>query len=259
MRYQRYIPMKHQFWSMKDQFNGNTERRHPPPHLTSHEIYEMVNNVHFVLGKQKRTGKKTKKDDLWKKQSIFWELPYWKGLDIHHSIDVMHVEKNVCESLLRTFLNTDEKSRDHGHARSDLKKKAITSNPQLFRYVHFHVLQQISIMSEYLAEHKEVLLRDNSGRNKLWLANEHMRKFIGWLQDQISQSSETKISEYLKKLACDPIFTVVTYQGYAINGYTFYTEQQDKKNTYQNSGVCVDAYDVMGQDKNMYYGQIQEM
>jgi hypothetical protein len=123
MRYRRYIPMKHQFWSMKDQFNGNTERRHPPPHLTGHEIYEMVNNVHFVLGKQKRTGKKTEKDDLWKKQSIFWELPYWKGLDIHHSIDVMHVEKNVCESLLRTFLNTDEKSRDHGHARSDLKKK----------------------------------------------------------------------------------------------------------------------------------------
>jgi hypothetical protein len=27
----------------------------------------------------------------------------------------------------------------------------------------------------------------------------------------------------------------------------------------QNSGICVDAYDVMGQDKNMYYGQIQEI
>jgi hypothetical protein len=39
----------------------------------------------------------------------------------------------------------------------------------------------------------------------------------------------------------------------------FYTEQQDKKNTYQNSGVHVDAYYVIGQDKNMYYGQIQEI
>jgi hypothetical protein len=29
--------------------------------------------------------------------------------------------------------------------------------------------------------------------------------------------------------------------------------------TYQNSGVRVDAYDVMSQDKNMYYGQIQEI
>jgi hypothetical protein len=51
----------------------------------------------------------------------------------------------------------------------------------------------------------------------------------------------------------------MTYQGYDINGYTFYTEQQDKKSTYQNSGVCIDAYDAMVQDKNMYYGQIKEI
>jgi hypothetical protein len=93
----------------------------------------------------------------------------------------------------------------------------------------------------------------------IWLANEHMRKFIGWLRDRISHSSDTQTSEYLKKLAHGPIFTVMTYQGYDINGYTFYTEQQDKKSTYQNSGVRVDAYDATGQDKNMYYGQIQEI
>jgi hypothetical protein len=51
----------------------------------------------------------------------------------------------------------------------------------------------------------------------------------------------------------------MTYQGYDINGYTFYTEQYDKKSKYQNSGVCVDAYDITGQDKNMYYGQTQEI
>jgi hypothetical protein len=28
---------------------------------------------------------------------------------------------------------------------------------------------------------------------------------------------------------------------------------------YQNSGVCVDAYDVMDKDKSMYYDQIQEI
>jgi hypothetical protein len=85
----------------------------------------MVKDVHVVLGKQKRTGKNTKEDDMWKKQSIFWELPYWKDLDAHHSIDVMHVEKNVWESLLKTLLNTDEKTRDHGHAWADLTKMGI--------------------------------------------------------------------------------------------------------------------------------------
>jgi hypothetical protein len=27
---------------MKDQFNGNTEKMPPPPHLTGHEVYKMV-------------------------------------------------------------------------------------------------------------------------------------------------------------------------------------------------------------------------
>jgi hypothetical protein len=39
----------------------------------------------------------------------------------------------------------------------------------------------------------------------------------------------------------------------------FYTEQQDKKSMYYDSGVRVDAYDVTGQDKNMYYSQIQDI
>jgi hypothetical protein len=85
-----------------------------------------------------------------------------------------------------------------------------------------------------------------------------MRKFIGWLRERIS-GLDTPISEYLQKLACGPIFTVVTYQGYDINRYMFDTERQDKKSTYQNGGVHVDAYDVMGKDKSMYYGQIQEI
>jgi hypothetical protein len=56
--------MKHQFWSMKGQFNGNIQKRHPAPHITCHEVYEMVKDVH---GKQKRTDKNTEEDDMWKK------------------------------------------------------------------------------------------------------------------------------------------------------------------------------------------------
>jgi hypothetical protein len=54
-----YILMKHPFQSMEDQFNGKTEKMHPPPHLTGHEVYEMVKDVHVVLGKWKRTCKHT--------------------------------------------------------------------------------------------------------------------------------------------------------------------------------------------------------
>jgi hypothetical protein len=49
---------------MKDQFKGNIEKKHPPPYLGGHEVYEMVEDVHVVLGKQKRTGKNTEEDDM---------------------------------------------------------------------------------------------------------------------------------------------------------------------------------------------------
>jgi hypothetical protein len=49
--------------------------------------------------------------------------------------------------------------------------KAITVDPNLFHCTHLHVLQQMSIVSEYLDEHKEVLLRDDLRCNESWLAN----------------------------------------------------------------------------------------
>jgi hypothetical protein len=89
-------------------------------------------------------------------------------------------------------------------------KKAVTPYQHLFSCAHFHVLQQMSIVSEYFDKHKGVLLRDNPGRNESWLANEHMRKFISWLRNWIFHSSDTQTSEYLKKLARGPIFTIMT-------------------------------------------------
>jgi hypothetical protein len=42
----------------------------------------------------------------------------------------------------------------------------ITPDPHLFHCAHFHMLQQMSIVSEYFDEHKEVLLRDSHARNE---------------------------------------------------------------------------------------------
>jgi hypothetical protein len=52
---------------MKNQFNGNTKKRSPPPHLTSHEVYKMIKDVHVILDKWKMTDKNTEEDDMWKK------------------------------------------------------------------------------------------------------------------------------------------------------------------------------------------------
>ena len=57
---------------------------------------------------------------IWKKTSIFWELPYWNVLEVHNAIDMMHLTKNLCVNLLR-FMAAYEKSKDSLEARQDLQ------------------------------------------------------------------------------------------------------------------------------------------
>lgn len=48
----------------------------------------------------------------WKKRSIFCDLENWKFLYIRHNLDVLHVEKNVCKSIIGTLLNVPGKTKD---------------------------------------------------------------------------------------------------------------------------------------------------
>ena len=67
---------------------------------------------------------------LWKKVSKFWEIPYWKDLSIRHCLDVMHIEKNVCDAIIGTLLNIPGKTKDTKQARKDLKDKNV--RPELW-------------------------------------------------------------------------------------------------------------------------------
>ena len=64
------------------------------------------------------------------KKSILWELEYWQLLDVRHSIDTMHIKKNVCESMCGTLLQQRGKGKDHENAREDLKDMGI--RPELY-------------------------------------------------------------------------------------------------------------------------------
>ena len=55
-----------------------------------------------------------------------------------------------------------------------------------------------------------------------------------------------------------PSSTVLMYEGYDINAYTFYTRKQDAKSANQNSGVQIKAYDCENHVQT-YYGFIEEI
>jgi hypothetical protein len=85
----------------------------------------MVNDLQVIFGKG--PGGLSVPNDaegrapMWKKKSIFWDLPYWKDLEVRSSIDVMHVTKNLCVNLLG-FLGVYGKTKDTPEAREDLQR-----------------------------------------------------------------------------------------------------------------------------------------
>ena len=83
-------------------FDGSKKVGLVPITLSGDEVFNKVQNVNVVLGKTKcDSPKKDEPKLMWKKRSIFWDyLPYWSDLDICHSIDALHLTKNVCESVL---------------------------------------------------------------------------------------------------------------------------------------------------------------
>ena len=73
------------------------------------------------------------------------------------------------------------------------------------------------------------------------------RNFGQWLKEKfLGQQTSSK---ELYHLAMGPSSTVLMYEGYDINVYTFYMRKQDAKSANQNSGVQIEAY----------YGFIEEI
>jgi hypothetical protein len=83
------------------------------------------------------------------------------------------------------------------------------------------------------------LCRDNIGRTKAWIMNEHRRIFTTWLIDKEIPTEDMM----MKILAFHPSSYVTSWQAYDINGYTYYTKEKDKKSVAQNSGIRIEAID----------------
>ncbi|CAL2277764.1 unnamed protein product [Prunus armeniaca] len=96
-------------------FNGKPEYGTPPEPLTEEEVLHMVEDGDRVC---------------WKKKSIFFDLEYWKYLPVRHVLDVMHIEKNVCDSIIGTLLEIPGKNKDGIAARLDLLNMGVKTDLQ---------------------------------------------------------------------------------------------------------------------------------
>ncbi|XP_026449456.1 uncharacterized protein LOC113349663 [Papaver somniferum] len=113
-------------WRDSRLHDGHKEKRDLQEEKIGEKLLQQMQNLginrfgkHPSYSTKKR--KRSKEDLSWTKKSIFYELPYWKHLKIRHKIDVMHVEKNICDNIVGTILGIDGKNKDTEKARLDLE------------------------------------------------------------------------------------------------------------------------------------------
>ena len=71
-----------------------------------------------------------------------------------HNLDVMHIEKNVCEILIALMLNTKGKTKDDANARRDLKHFKIKE----WLWLRKQNDKEIQIPTRYWLKEKEKII-----------------------------------------------------------------------------------------------------
>ncbi|XP_022007380.1 uncharacterized protein LOC110906580 [Helianthus annuus] len=143
-------------------------------------------------------------------------------------------------------------------------KRLITPPPDEIKIAHFTVLQHMTCIAPYVNEHKRILRSTHLHKSDNWYTKQHNEGFCDWLKKKVEETyGEPNVDKTVEKLGMGPDFRVISYQGYDINGYTFYTKKQDDKTATQNSGVTQIASSTKGDKmiiaKESYYGVIQEI
>ena len=132
--HRRWLPHDHP-WRKKKDYDGQIEKREKPHQFSTNELMQQLERVKEVKPGKHPNNNKRKRDandgQCWKKRSCLWDLPYWTDLKLRHNLDVMHIEKNICESLLGTFLALPGKSKDSINARLDFEDMCIRKDLHL--------------------------------------------------------------------------------------------------------------------------------
>ncbi|BBH02706.1 transposable element gene [Prunus dulcis] len=122
--HRRWLPWDHE-WREKDkEFNGNTERRLRPREWSVMRSWNSL--TVWILLREKTVNRTRPSTHMnWTHKPMFFELPYWSKLKLRHNLDVMHVEKNVFDTLVGTILDIEGKTKDTIKARLDLERMGI--------------------------------------------------------------------------------------------------------------------------------------
>ncbi|KAL6624425.1 hypothetical protein ACP70R_031746 [Stipagrostis hirtigluma subsp. patula] len=127
MGHRRFLPARHAWRNNSKSFNGQREKRCAPKALSGDDALDQYDKfAQVIFGKSEKKRKRSSTlYGVWKKKSIFFQLPYWRILTLWHNLDIMHIEKNVCDAFVGTVLNQEGKTKDNIKSRFDMELMGI--------------------------------------------------------------------------------------------------------------------------------------
>ncbi|RVW32350.1 hypothetical protein CK203_087511 [Vitis vinifera] len=253
--HRRFLLCNHPFRKQNKAFNGKQEFSSPPQPLSGEEILRKIDVISNSWGKNKNSRGKLNVNttNCWKKKSIFFDLEYWKYLHVRHSLDAMHIEKNVCESIIGTLLNIPGKTKDGLNSRLDLLEMGLRCELGPSKVVDVSALDKLQndlvvtlcLLEKYFPpSFFDIMLH----------LTVHLIREI-----EAAIGNNEPIFETHKWIAHGPSHYVTKYHGYVINGCRYHTKERDDLRATQNSGVSIVASTMQiasANDQNPVFGEL---
>ncbi|GJX13747.1 putative reverse transcriptase domain-containing protein [Tanacetum coccineum] len=225
--HKRYLPYNHPFIKQKKAFNGQQEFIPSPIPMTGEQIYNEVQHIKNKWGKGKQTNNKASENQEYIRGRGGKIQKHKRNTTEDEGSSSQVTDKTMCIGRNSTFgIKNLGKTKDGVNARLDLAELGV--KPELFA-----------------------------------MQEEDKTTLPPQVERELAISKES-VSETIRWISYRPRATVVKYDAYNINGYTFCMKCHDGK-VYQNSGVSVEAIDlhiskeVATTRQAFYYGVLKKI
>ena len=187
---------------------------------------------------------------------LWWMYPierYMKILNgytknLHHP-EASIIERYIVDEAIEFCFDYMEKAKPVEVSKSRHDKRVgakgsrglyvITPSLEELPQAYLYILNNSNEVLSYIVCHKALVRESNPKMTKSRVLKGHNKTFLNWFKDIIFDDHNA--SETLRKLAYGPKRNVITWQGYDINKYLFYTKSLDDKSTMQKNGVSLRA------------------
>ncbi|CAN1782437.1 hypothetical protein LINPERHAP1_LOCUS15825 [Linum perenne] len=225
MGHRRWLPTGHRWRRDKESFDGTKEKRIQPRSFSGDDLLSQMQDLEGIpLTKCTKTKVKIDhkfRGDNWNKKSIFFCLPYWKSNLLRHNLDVMHIEKNVCDNVLGTIMNLAGKTKDTLKTRLDLEAMGIRKDLHPIRegnkvsIPHATYTLSQDMKREFCQFLKKLKVPDGFSSNISQCVNVNERKISGMKSHDchvlLQHVIPLAIRGLLPKEVCEPIIELSIY------------------------------------------------